>query len=196
MEIEQLRSQWNEMDQRVLALEAKTRRRVDGEAIFNVATSVLTLGVVGNFLGDHLMTFGQNPQWAVPAVLVMLLAVSTMVMAVVPYGIARWTPLDADVAGVQRQLIAYRKLHVWLMRFWVAVLVPGWMVFPMLGFQLLLGPRVISGTNPAWFWGNVVFGQLFLVGMWFVPAVRRWFADVSSGREQLRRLGLEAGDWA
>lgn len=194
MEIEQLKSDWNHLDTRLQTLERRVPR-LDGETVWNVAVSLLTLGLVGNFLGSHGATFFARPDLAMPGALMMLLAVSTLVMTLVPHGIRHLTKADGAVADVQAELIAYRRLHVWLMRIWVAILVPGWMVFPMLGIQMLLGPRVIAGWNTPWFWANVVFGQLFLVGLWFVPVVRRWFDELSSGQEQLRRLGLESAEW-
>ena len=161
------------------------------EGILNLAT-VLWLG---SFLGDHI---GQ-PRLAAPAALLLVGAI-----AILSAGIRQWVALrridyGAPVVAIQKRLAALRVSRIRTTK-WI------FLVSPLLWAPMLLvGFHALTGTDPYaflfgwWLVGNLLFGVVFLLGMFWLskrfgdrwkrfPAVQR-LMDALAGRSLAAAAG-------
>jgi hypothetical protein len=192
MELEEFRTTWREMDQKLsatIAIQRDLQRdiRVDrtkrslgkfiGLPICELVVGLITALVSGGFLVrnfDHATFFGSFSGTAI-----FLLGALTVVLSIWQLELIGSLDYSGPVVEIQRKLAKITRIRIksalWLM----ALLTPIWFVFPIFALQLLAGypgylplsAKLAEVLKSAWMIGNIAVGFALVAAIYLIV---RW----------------------
>jgi hypothetical protein len=200
MELEDLRRIWQEQDRKlseILRADARRAaesalRRAEGATrgtawvvLLDLVLSALPVLWLGAFIADHVA----EPAFAVPAVVLDVLAIALLAAYARQYASLRTLDWGAPVASIQRRLADVRVRRVRVLR-WILLLAPLlWALMLIVTLKGFLGVDAYGAFGLRFIAANVLFGLVFLaVALW----ISRRYSDRLRGhpflRERLRDL--------
>jgi hypothetical protein len=182
MELEELRGAWMTLNTRVSELEAaqrkaalteaqRTSRRLMREPIFELVCALLSTLWAGSVLGSNWAKVLAAPGGALPALIVLIWSVSTVVLSIWQLNSISLLDYSGPVVETQRRIAALRSLRVRSTQFWMLAGLPLWLVFPLFALQSLGAYEIVQRLDAGWMIGNVVVGIVMAAGLVF--AARR-----------------------
>lgn len=193
MELDELKSAWQEMDQRVGATMAiqldlnrelrvdrtqRSLRKFSGLPIFELITGLFSAVIAGGFLADNLghATF----LGSLAGLVIFLLGVFTVAISVWQLAMIGSIDYSAPVVEIQRTLLKITQLRIRSATWLLALLVPIWTVFPIFALQLVGKYELYKIFSPAWVAGNAVFGMVLVIAiMQIAKRGGKWFGGTS-----------------
>lgn len=173
MELDDLKQKWADHDAKLdrslrlnlqilrdssLGRVGKALRPLSAAIVIEGLLNVLTVLVLGSFLGDHIT----EPRFAVPAALLFVCA-----LAILNAGIRQWVGLrtidyGAPVVAIQKRLAALNVSRIRATK-WVFLLSPLiWTPLLIVGIKGLTGVDPYRFLDGKWLAANVLFGLAFL----------------------------------
>jgi hypothetical protein len=173
MELEQLQSQWQLLDQKVdqaLSIQKTLLRQTHLQSarrhlhllafwpVVDLAFAVVVVVASGSCLGDH---------WSTPAV---ALPSATLLIAAIAFAIGNICQLvnvggiiwDGPIGSIQVAMSRLRRARIRQFK-WAVLSGPlVWFCAMCVGIQALLGVNLIESFDRAWVIANIVFGVLFI----------------------------------
>lgn len=202
MDLDDLKMQWQNLDQRLDDMEGLLRAGVAGARAghldrtrsqlrkaglvlwYELASGLVAVLLVGSYLADHLADL----RFTLPAVALHLMAIGILGSAA--YQLVRLAAVDfaQPILETQRGLA---ELRVFRARVHRAILFASpllWALLVVVVPHALVGLDVYGAFGPAWVGGNFVFGALFLATcLWLArrypdAALLRWLGDDLTGK--------------
>lgn len=227
MELDEMKLVWQALDQRLdrsEALQAKLQRELSLERtrtglrrwlwlpVIELVISLLVAWLAGGFLGDRWAQVRAAPAGALPALIVLLLAIVSTATSVRQIVAVASIDYAAPVVAIQRELARARRLRIRLTQIGLLLWLPLWPAFVVFVVQRDLGVGIYRQFGTGWLAVNVVFGLALAVALVWIArrwgerlatwSPLRWLADEIAGRrltaanaqlEELARFDRERG---
>ena len=200
MELDEMRVAWQELDQRLQcseALQSDLRRELSLDRTrstlrgwlwlpgFELAISAGVAWLAGSFLGDNRAQVLAAPAGALPALVLLGLAVFGAVASVRQIVAVASIDYAAPVLAIQRRLALARRLRIRLTQLGLLLWLPLWPVFVVFVVQRGLGMDIYRQFGLGWLVANVGFGLLLA---WLLVWLAGRYGERLSQWRPLRRL--------
>ncbi|MDR3687760.1 MAG: hypothetical protein P4L46_00155 [Fimbriimonas sp.] len=141
-----------------------------------------TMFAMGNLIGDHISAIATTPTLALPAVLVDLLALVTIILASRQLHMIATLDYSKPTSEALRLVAALRNLRARSTQYLFLICLPLWSVFPIVLGQALFGFNFIRSVNWPWLISNVMFGIAVAIAL---AVAARKLADRSEVLERI-----------
>lgn len=174
MELNELKSSWTELNSRVNHMEEalkattiaqKVQAPLRKEPILEIVIGALTLLWTGGFLGDNFAALTGSPALALPALFIHCLAIAAIAHSIWQLVLIQKLEWTDPIVETQTRLAEIKRFRVKGAKQFFATSLVGWFTFPILLFQTLLGPSVLTKVSPLWIYCNVAFGFIVIIGV-------------------------------
>lgn len=208
MELDEMKLAWQELDRRIErneALQAGLRRELSIDRarsalrrwlwlpVTELAISVLAAWLSGGFLAANGSRLLVAPAGALPALVLLILAVTGSAISVRQIVSVATIDYAAPVLAIQRQLVKVRCLRIRLTQVNLLLWLPLWPVFMAFLVQYGYGYGIYTQFRMHWLAANMIFGlALALLLVWIArrygEALARWrllrkLSDEIAGRQ-------------
>lgn len=173
MELDDLKTAWQELDRRLEASNAmnlhlvkernldRTRLALHGVTtllIFELVSGVVATLLVGSFLAQH----HDTARFAIPALVLHIVAIGTIVASA--WQLARLGRMDysAPVVAIQQELGELRASRLRVNRVLLILCPLLWIPLAIVGAKGLFGLDVCEAFSPLWVALNLAFGLAFI----------------------------------
>ncbi|OJU63739.1 MAG: hypothetical protein BGO01_07680 [Armatimonadetes bacterium 55-13] len=200
MELNEFRTAWQSLDQRITDLEAESRGRRTRSAvtrltampIFELVVGCLAVLWAGGVFADNFHRAMLHPASAIPIVTVWVLGIATIALSVLQIFYVSRVDISGPILSAQRDISRIRRLRVRSSQFFILLGLPLWVVFPLALGQAIIDWNFIYAVNGAWIGGNAVFGIVLAIALLGLcrkyrdrPLAQR-ISDILAGSELVR----------
>lgn len=196
MELDELKEKWAEYDHKLDLSIRLTKRLLDAPRMnrartalrwfaffltLEVAVALAVVAALGSFLADHITSL----QFAVPAAVLHLFEVATLIVLIRQIMLALAIDYSQPVAAIQRRLESLRVLHVRQIQWTLFASPLLWPPLLIVGLKAFLGVDAYRLLGISYLFYNLLFGIAFLVAaIW----VARKFSERMKHFPWVRRL--------
>lgn len=172
MELEALKQSWKEMDQKLdqqISLNRElfqqlklkeSRNRLLPLAFYRGIELILFL-VFSNLLGGYIFNHLDQPQFYIPAAIILLFAISGVIGAIGQLHYISQVNFAEPVTVIQKKLMAIATHRIGLLKLTLAA-IPFYLCYGIVGFEWLLGIDLFQYGNQNWWIIQLAFGALLI----------------------------------